>query len=72
MYSHHCYPIRGYLSLPPPCSVPAGVQRLMLGVFFSLLYALLNQFYPISYLKTQEFAVSHYNIATYVCCWHLL
>jgi len=43
-----------------PHSVPAGIQRLLVGIFFSILYSLLNQFYPISFLATQAFVVSHY------------
>lgn len=39
-----------------PGSLMTGVQRLLLGVSFSIIYSLLNQYYPISLLASDEFA----------------
>jgi hypothetical protein len=47
-------------SLPhsPSFSTFAGVKRLLLGTTLSVLYAFLNNYYPIEFLATKGFAVS--------------
>ena len=47
-------------SLPhsPSFSTFAGVKRLLLGTTLSVLYASLNNYYPIEFLATKGFAVS--------------
>jgi hypothetical protein len=39
-------------------SLPAGLQRLLVGIFVAVLYSVLNQYFPISTLTSDEFAVS--------------
>ncbi len=40
------------------CSVPAGVRRLLVGVALSALYSLLNQWFPLSTVISDQFNVS--------------
>ena len=49
-------------------SLPAGFQRLLLGLFFALLYSVLNQYFPMSLLVSQEFEVRKVHVHT----WHTL
>lgn len=39
-----------------PSSLPAGLQRLLAGLFFAILYAVLDQYFPISTVVSDEFA----------------
>ncbi len=48
------------------CSVIAGIQRVLVGVAFAVLFSVMNQHYPISYLATQDFAVSAVSQYMYV------
>ena len=54
------YPSLSFLYTPHSHtdSVPTGIQRLLVGVTFSIIFSLCNQYYPISLLASDEFAVS--------------
>ena len=46
-------------------SVVPGMQRLLTGVFFAILYAVLNQYYPLTLVLSESFSVSYLP----VCCY---
>ena len=57
--------IVSYIDLCLLYSASAGAQRMLLGVFMSLLYAFLNSRFPQKYIFSEDFKVSKSVIKTF-------